>query len=103
MLIIRQQTVFLNAISSSEFLEVLLISATVGQTLKGHFGISTCLDVTFLPLAEKIKTTKIFLKSDTIYCPRRFLESRPQKYTNIDRNGTIGARYAMLVLLFNAF
>ena len=36
------------------------------------------------------------------YCPRDFFESRPPKYTNIDTNRTISARYVMLVLIFNA-
>ena len=35
--------------------------------------------------------------------PGAFFESCPQKYTNIDRNRTISARYAMLALVFNAF
>ena len=35
--------------------------------------------------------------------PRGFYESCPPKYTNIDRNRMISARYVMLVLIFNAF
>ena len=40
------------------------------------------------------------------YCPRGFFESRHPKLieieSNIDRNRTISARYALLVLIFNA-
>ena len=36
------------------------------------------------------------------YCPRGFFGLRPQKYTNIDRNRTISARYLMLVFICNA-
>ena len=67
-------------------------------------GFSTCLGVRFLPLTIQMGNPKFFEIGPRLpTAPGAFFESHPQKYTNIDRNRTISARYAMLVLIFNAF
>ena len=56
-----------------------------------------------MPLAKKMGNAKFFeIGPHLPTAPGAFLNHAPKIYY-IDRNRTISARYAMLVLIFNAF